>query len=74
LEIVCGAFPLPAQPVRNGSQSGLAAKLFSLLQFCFFCANPLLPSLYKAFLAVGPPVFDLKIVPTVRSRFFPIRA
>ena len=69
-----GSLPLTGLPSRNGSQTGLPGKLFSLLQFCYFCKNSTLPCLYKAFLAVGTPVFDLKIVPTVGRRFSPIRA
>jgi len=59
---------------QNGSQTGLSAKLFSLLQICFFCTKPILPGLYKGFFTVGPHFFDLQIVPTVGSAFSPIQA
>jgi hypothetical protein len=58
----------------HGSETGLPAKLFSLLHFRFFCSKAILPGLYKGFFAVGHPAFDLKILPTVGSRFSPIRA
>ena len=64
----------PINPVKirllHRSQSRPPAKLFSFLQICIFVPKPLLPSLYKAFVAVKTPIFDLHFIRTVRSRFF----
>jgi hypothetical protein len=58
----------------TGSQTRLPSKLFSILQICFFCIKPIFPLYLQAFFEVQPPIFDQKILPTVRSVLFPTHA
>jgi hypothetical protein len=58
----------------HGSQTRLPHKLFSILQICFFCINLNFPLYLQAFFEVQPPIFDQKILPTVRSVLFPTHA
>jgi hypothetical protein len=69
----------PIRPIRpiitlNGSQTHLSPKLFSILQICFFCIKPLFPLYLQGFFDAHPPIFDQKILPTVRSVLFPTHA
>jgi hypothetical protein len=66
----------PICPIRipTAAKPSLPPKLFSFLQICFFCIKPIFPLYLQGFFEVKPPIFDQKILPTVRSVLFPTHA
>jgi hypothetical protein len=69
-----GSAVVPTATIGVPPADPSSPKLFSILQICFFCINPISPLYFQAYFDVQPPIFAQKILPTVRSVIFPTYA